>query len=788
MVISPPFLPSQPSGTGHEIDSASAGNTVVPDHDICQSGMQECAPGNGAYPVSYSLGWHGGPHLVAPEAANGRSEPVRAIADGEVVYVRQTDASEKPTLQYRNVRTDDGCVVIKHTTEIGEGDSAKVTFYSIYMHLQSVTVKLGKPVYRKDLLGMPGQIYGQRGQIHFEIVCDTANLKKLVGRTTGPLAAMQGRTDAIYGDIWFKVPKGLKFFANRPHPYRRDDTEPPQGPHPSVQTQPAAGTTEVDLLVQMHYERGDCTLTTFTLTSDGRCVRVGEPVITHGYEYSLYAEAMRLNGQYHDGSTNPAAPAPAAPAPSLIYEMLRLGRAVGEPMPGNVKFGHWRKIATPDGTGWINLNAPKKEGHYGATPYAGISVYSDADFPHWAGWSLIDDDTTPDSLCESPTIKRWLDLDRDGQVTHAEAKEALHNRDVRKRMAQAICKFPIEWAKQDIDTRWGWLKSPHEALATPLTGEDFHTLTAHIEALAFWEDIQTPDLPRADDCWHFPPKAFIEHLRRCKWLSESEFRQLVPKYAMRKHNGTMLWEPVTNPYSIALGTLPRRQLVPINRMLRTFGINTPQRMASFFGNAIQETQWLTKLAEGAMTARYAPWDGRGFLQLTWPKNYLDYWDFRGRSTQIPARARASLLTAQQQADATRNNAPLRAADHQLTPDMLSWRDDVSDSTKVDAAWSAGFYWTSLNMVSHADELHVLERVIVATNGGQKCYYRSPSFWKASAAVNLPGAIGDLYSARLNGFEARCAAYAVALSVLGETKFPAQGQPGETPENQILRRA
>src|SRR5579864_1089637 len=72
MIISPPFLPSQPSGTGYEMDSADAGNTVVPDHDVCAAGMQECAPGNGAYPVSYSLGWHGGPHLIAPVAANGR--------------------------------------------------------------------------------------------------------------------------------------------------------------------------------------------------------------------------------------------------------------------------------------------------------------------------------------------------------------------------------------------------------------------------------------------------------------------------------------------------------------------------------------------------------------------------------------------------------------------------------------------------------------------------------------------------------------------------------------------
>lgn len=76
---------------------------------------------------------------------------------------------------------------------------------------------------------------------------------------------------------------------------------------------------------------------------------------------------------------------------------------------------------------------------------------------------------------------------------------------------------------------------------------------------------------------------------------------------------------------------------------------------------------------------------------------------------------------------------------------------------------------------------------IETNSGQKCYYRSPSFWKASAAVNLPGAIGDLYSTRLNGFEARCVTYAVALSVLGETRFPAvQGPPTEQPEGNIIR--
>ncbi|TAL98782.1 MAG: M23 family metallopeptidase, partial [Paraburkholderia sp.] len=180
------------------MDSAESGNTVVPDHDVCTAGMQECAPGNGAYPVSYSLGWHGGPHLIAPTAANGHTEPVRAIADGKVVYVRHTSPEGTVALQYRNVRTDDGCVVIRHTTEIGEGDGARVTFFSIYMHLQSVVgaIAVGKNVYRKDPLGVAGQIYGQPGQIHFEIVCNGANLEKLAGRRSGPLTAAMGRTDA----------------------------------------------------------------------------------------------------------------------------------------------------------------------------------------------------------------------------------------------------------------------------------------------------------------------------------------------------------------------------------------------------------------------------------------------------------------------------------------------------------------------------------------------------------------------------------------------------------------
>lgn len=578
-----------------------------------------------SYPVSYSLGWHGGPHLIAPTAANGHTEPVRAIADGKVVYVRHTSPDGTVALQYRNVRTDDGCVVIRHTTEIGEGDSAKVTFFSVYMHLQSVVgaIEIGKNVYRKDPLGVAGQIYGQPGQVHFEIVCNGTNLEKLIGRRTGPLTAAQGRTDAIDGDIWFKVPKGAKIFANEPHPYRRDDSELPLGPHPSVQPQQPVGVTTSDLVIRMHFgpPKGACTLTTFRPDTDGTWIGIGERT-DDGFEYDLYKQAARLNARYTDGSTAPAAPTPKAPPPSLIYEFLRFGQPVNEAMPPDVKFGHWRKIATPEGTGWINLNAPRNEGYYGTTPYPEISVYSDADFPQWAGWSLIDDDATPDSLCESPTIKRWVDLDRDGHVTHSEAKEALHNSDVKKRMSKAICRFPIEWSKQNIGERWGWLMTQHEALA-------------------FWEDIDDSNMPPAAECWHFPPKAFVEHFRKCKWLAKEEFARVYPNTYVQSSAGQL------HQAANALSEQVRERYRSIlNRSMELHSITQDAiRMSHFLGQGAEESRTLTWLderrGEAACNSAYGgrlgndlPGDGyrfrgRGLKQLTGKYNYTEYWVYRG---------------------------------------------------------------------------------------------------------------------------------------------------------------
>ena len=171
MIISPPYLLTR---NANETDEAWINR--------CMPGGE---PGDGAYPLSNAMQWHGGLHLREPEA----HAPVRAIADGDVVFLRrptQQPAGPLPVdhaQAYRGGWTDNGVVVLRHQTEIGEGANASVTFFSIYMHLREIdaAIQPNRRVYRKSPLGRAGQIYGDPGRLHFEIVCDDANLQRLVG-------------------------------------------------------------------------------------------------------------------------------------------------------------------------------------------------------------------------------------------------------------------------------------------------------------------------------------------------------------------------------------------------------------------------------------------------------------------------------------------------------------------------------------------------------------------------------------------------------------------------------
>lgn len=764
MIISPPFLPTRAAGAS--------------DADYIAEAMPAAAvncPGTsvpeGSFPVSLKLGWHGGSHLHAPTAGSGVL-PVRAVADGEIVYARRPTAQVNDAAHPLNYNpygnspswTDDGMVVIRHRTDTGSGANAEtVEFYSIFVHLSALrgnALKVAQGtasaaehrLYRKDELGAAGRIYGSADHLHVEIVCDDGNLNKLVGRSSGAVALnADGRHDAVFGEVYFHVPAGAHLYADKP------------AGNVTAPAAEATETTSTDLIIGIRYasgdgaaaQRGSAWLTTYN--ADGTVI--GTPIEDRNADYELYARASDISHAY---------PESARPAPSAVYELLRFGRILNVPneVLAPTDCPHWRRVQGNTQSGWVNLNA------------AGVHKFSDADFPGWKGWKLVDDDTDEDSRAESAMLQAVIEdaANADGRLSREELEQRMGLPDVRNALSRCVCKFPSEWNRDSIDARWGWLQADPDY---GVTGEDWTKLRAHIAALT----VPAASLPAALVAahWHFQPQAFITHFRKCQWLSADEFRQLVPRHAMRRHAGTYLWEAVqtnlASPTSVAAS-----QRVGLNRMTRKYGINSPLRLASFYGNAIQETQWLGVLSEGSgSTLWYAPWYGRGFLQLTNPENFINYWRFRGR--QVPDTLKNALSQAYSaiasQPVAQRSNATLSDTHYpQLTVQMRGWRDEVKGvamANSTDSGYapsdSAGFYWAKLRMASYADVDHALSRVSVTTNQGAKVYYRSPSFWRASAAVNLPGAINNQYSTALNGFDARCVAYAYSLAVLSETLFP-----------------
>lgn len=786
MIISPPFLPAPIAGESDEafLDRAMVGGI----------------PGDGGFPLSFDLNWHGGIHLTAPQEA-GAPLPVRAIADGTVVYFRKpTEESSNPEhpLHYMDGWTDDGCIVLKHETEIGEGDNAKVVYYSIYMHLSKINLanpSVGQVVYRKDSIGEAGKIYGKAGRIHFEIIADQTQIANLTGRTTRELdyQSGNGRTDSCWGDMYFFVPPEL--LAYSAPPTNRTQAENTSAVAYRCPAMPAAtmqeGATSTEsapaqvtpdgyewavasqlqhgIFVRMSYEKGQCKLTSYYLSGDV----IGTQEEEADFEYNLYSKASTLYPQ----------------SPSAGYELLRFGRVLGPDILRPTDAAHWRQIKVPGKSGeesrsaWVNLNAPT------------VTKFSDADFPHWQGWYLVDDDTDKDSHCQSAFIRNLLNLD-EGKVVadngdavsiatspaydalSPDEQKKLSERYVRERtlnmsrltssetqprIRRLVCKFPTEWSANDFDDRYGWLQKVAEG--GPLTSDQYGKLKKHQEALAFWETANIKEIDGKH--WHFNPKDYIFAYRKCGWLSTKELAQCIPRNVIEqtRSQGQTVYPKSTISWSTALSRSERFKS-PLNKTLRKYLISASKyRMSYFLANSIQETTYLSRTAEGGgSTLSYAPWYGRGMMQLTWEGNYKLYTKFRTGSPSPTLR-------------------------------------DILESDLNHAAESAGFYWSStakdvnnslclnryadivprmtIEQLSNVCENYSYPQKLCLTSLGSVNYYISHELELVARGVNTgnPNSTGTV-----NGLVPRRVVFSNCLLVLTEYFFPENNRTTPLPEN------
>lgn len=727
MVISPPFLPRA------RVDES--------DEDYVRRAMSGDAPGEGAFPVSARRQWHGGLHLIAPFEMNEALD-VRAVADGEIAYVEVASAhSDDPDhpLNYNGGWSSNGCVVLKHETEIGEGANARVTYFSISQHLEWMPDEIkratvGKRVLRKDVLGQAGHIYGRPNRFHFQIVADDQNASRLLGRRSGDLSlSRDGRTDVCFGDVHFHLPAGFIYCDALANPHLSG--QPPARVHDASQE---------PLYVAMRFHKGECVMTSYL--ANGTVVgiiknddlanangRSGAPASSDNdsgaylYEYRMQEIATRCFPQ----------------RPSSGYELLRLGRITS---PGDALLPadapHWRKVATLAGKVWVNLNGP------------GVTKYSDADFPHWRGWRIVDAQAG-DSRCSDAATLTLAGVDAAAvNLEISGAGTGLSTSCRAERLARTVVKFTTEWDYTKTAQRIGWFKAP-DPDGLGMSPDSFSKAQSHIEALGFWSKAS---LGMDSAPWHFEPREFIAHFKRCLWLSRFETIQLLPVHTLRKDSHGMHWEAVAGSANrrSAVDRLLNLHRVNLNRAMRKYGISTPLRVSAFFAQAIVESSWLTDLREsaGASATLHQGWYGRGFLQLTavgddpvngGNNNYYRYFRWRGRNPIVPP-----------------------------GPRELGWRDEVAD-VGDDPAESAGYYWTRYQFSArnphaceiastYADKQEANVRTVVSTtNAGSKIYYFNEAARKAAAMVNIPGAVHGSYT--VNGLPERFAVYANALVVL-----------------------
>lgn len=574
MLISPPFvLDRNASETDADYLARSMPNSGI---TLFGTGIPE-----GSFPLSLKACWHGGLHLQTPADAKNSLLPVCAIADGEIVYARKpTKANDTASPgEPRNYNpygsdpawTDDGCVIIKHKVKMGStqpNQTDEVIFLSIHMHLSELrgaakTAAGGgtQTVKRKEVIGISGKIYGQGAQSHVEIVCDDDNLKRLVGRITGDgNADADGRRDLVFGQIYFQLPVGTKFYAAQP---AYNTATPTAGAAFELQGQ--------RLYVGIDYRHGDAgeahrgeALVT-TYSADGS--PLGAPLTEADGEYGLYQTALDIRQAYLAAAANTATTAtaattnttatPAAPEAGVIYELLRFGRVIGPKALTPADVPHWRQVRYPGGEGWVNLNA------------TGICKSSDADFPAWRGWKLIEDDHDGDSRCDSeqlihivktagksfrPGSAGWAPLtaqgqcknpdagsasaggwqtsveppsgadagigtsagtpdDSDGPLTRAKLEARLKLDPVRQALQTTICKLPTEWDRNSAEARWKWLLTDKEF---GLEQKDFDELMAHVKALGI--DWGAANTGIGTTHWHFHPRQFMRLCRSfCVW-------------------------------------------------------------------------------------------------------------------------------------------------------------------------------------------------------------------------------------------------------------------------------
>ncbi|CAE6872439.1 M23 family metallopeptidase [Paraburkholderia domus] len=656
MIISPPFLPQSGLTSSDQQDT-----------DPMMTAVEAYEPGyHGVFPVTFDRRWHCGSHLL-PDMID---EPVRAIADGEVVAYRIgqnpiSDGHIEEATGQEAPNTNNGFVLLRHVTDTGEGRI--ITFYSLYMHLLDLTAQQqlstpsanppqntsptalaawlleagdevkqgsGRKVFRKDILGYCGQSQGLR-HLHFEIFMTEQDYSAWFERSghavqLGVKDLVQPTSNDWWGHTYYVIPGSVEFLDV---PDGLHDT--PHFPTLSRGKLPHDGSK---LYVEAYFHSGQrYTRAWLDENGDGNIVLLTpQPVRDrcNNYEYNLYERAMTLY----------------TTCPSDGYELLRFGRILSDtPTLTAQNSPTWVAVPFNSGgtQGYVDINKTF------------ILKLSDADFPFFTGWRKIDSDNAPLDANGLFSYRKLRQLVGDATASAHEGSQddpkfsldeqltyyVQGNDAVRSSLSGFVCHTKSEWDSANNDQRYQDLNKPdgYFGKCKDTDADGYDRFVGFLKKLQFMDHAHA--LAGGKKFWFFHPLAFIRHFRKCGWLSAAELARAIPRKVIEQtkdHNHQTVYPTSEMKWGVALSR-SQRFLSPLNLALRKYCIsNNGLRLSYFLGNAIQETTYLSRTAEGnGSQATYAPWYGRGVIQLTFEENYKRYGDFKGWHAS-PASYRDSL--------------------------------------------------------------------------------------------------------------------------------------------------
>lgn len=209
----------------------------------------------------------------------------------------------------------------------------------------------------------------------------------------------------------------------------------------------------------------------------------------------------------------------------------------------------------------------------------------------------------------------YPDTSQDGQLFGALHTNQMNIPEYARRL---VVKHDSDWHSTRDDIRWASIfKNREECHIVQRTNGGFLDATR-------WMD-KVPPFASQRAVWHFHPLEFLEVINpkgdcACgRDITLEELCEIAPK---------------------ADKEILARYLPAFNDGFREFSILTCREKAHFLAQCCHESGGLTLTKEiGGTKARYAPWYGRGLIQLTWQNVYTEYGTYVGEDFESDASAR-----------------------------------------------------------------------------------------------------------------------------------------------------